>query len=191
MESGESPLRIRDTRHGGLTRLFAELGYTVGAEIGVEQGRYSEEICRANPAVRLYCIDPWQAYDRYADHVSQRKLDGFYDEAMQRLRVFNTVVIRKTSMEAVKEFRLSLLDFVYIDGNHEFEFVVNDIIQWAKIVRPGGIVAGHDYKREGAERTPIPFHVIEAVQAYTSAYHIKPWFIWTKDKCPSWMWVKP
>src|SRR3990167_9075686 len=72
------PIRVHLSRHGGLTKLWHELSYKVGAEIGVEQGYFSKEICRDNPGVRLFCIDPWQAYSRYKDHVSQEKLDGFY-----------------------------------------------------------------------------------------------------------------
>lgn len=184
------PLSIPDTRHGGLTGLWHDLGYTTGAEIGVEAGRFSEEICRANPGVKLFCVDPWQAYDRYADHVRQDRLDFFYHIADARLTKYGCELIRKPSLEAVKCFQPGSLDFVFIDANHHFDFVVQDIIAWAPIVRSGGIVAGHDYKPEGSERTPIPFGVIEAVNGYTSAHKICPWFLWKKDKCPSWMWVK-
>jgi len=169
--------------------LWHELGYKVGAEIGVEQGRFSEEICRDNPGVKLYCVDPWQAYDRYVDHVSQPKLDGFYAEAVARLALYNCEIVRKSSMEAVKGFAPGVLDFVFIDGNHAFEFVVNDIIYWARTVRQGGIVAGHDYRNENRNRA-IPFHVIQAIQAYTDAYEIRPWFVMRGDKSASWMFIK-
>ena len=48
-------------------------------------------------------------------------------------------------MEAIKDFEPNSLDFVYIDANHDKEHVTEDIEEWAKIVRPGGIVSGHDY----------------------------------------------
>ena len=185
-----SPISLSLSRHHGLPGVFAELGFTLGAEIGVEQGKYSNHLLRHVPNLQLWCVDPWQTYDRYKDHVEQAKLDSFYAEAQERLRGLNAVVHRSTSMDAVTDVPENLLDFVYIDGNHDFEFVVNDIIEWTKRVRPGGIVAGHDFKREGREKRPIPFHVIEAVTAYTSAYHIRPWFVLKGDKCPSWMFVK-
>lgn len=179
------------SRHtGGLTKLFYELGYTVGAEIGVEQGKYSEELCRDNPNLKLFSIDPYKTYTRYADHVSQEKLDGFYNEAVIRLKPYNCTLIRKSSLSAVKEFKPNSLDFVYIDANHEFEYVIQDIIWWAKTVRVGGIVAGHDYKSEGEEKTQIPFHVIQAVNAYTDSYKINPVFLTRRDKCPSWFFVR-
>lgn len=189
---GPVPLRI--SRHSELLQLWRDLDYRVGAEIGTEEGRYAEEICRALPGVKLYCVDPYQAYDRYADHVSQSRLDHFYNVARSRLlkqNHFDVEFIRAPSLEGVQRFKPGSLDFVFIDGNHHFDFVVQDIIAWEPIVRAGGIVAGHDYKPEGSETTPIPFGVIEATNAYTTAHKIRPWFITTRDKCPSWFWVKP
>lgn len=189
--SARTPIEFRLSRHGGLTTLWRELGYKVGAEIGTEQGKFSEEICCANPEVKLYCVDPWQAYDRYADHVSQSKLDGFYAEAVERMKRYNCEIIRKASTEAVGDFAECSLDFVFIDGNHHFDFVVRDIIEWSRKVRQGGMVSGHDYRQEGKEKKPIPFHVIQATNAYTDAYKIRPWFVMRGDKCASWMWIKP
>ena len=187
-----NPIRLRMSRHRELLELWHDAGYKVGAEIGVETGRFSEEICRAIPGVKLYCIDPWQAYDRYADHVSQSRLNNFYNVTVSRLRntnQFDAEIMRETSLEASKRFKFGSLDFVFIDGNHHFDFVVQDIIAWTPIVRAGGIVSGHDYKPEGSEHIPIPFGVIEAVQAYTTAHKISPWFVTKGDKCPSWLWV--
>lgn len=184
------PITIPISRHRELVSLFREVGFKFGVEVGTEQGKFAEEICKANPEVKLFCVDPWQSYARYKDIRSQGKLDAYYEEAKTRLAPYNCQLVRKTSMDAVKAFTDELIDFVYIDGNHDFEYVVNDVIYWTKIVRPGGIVAGHDYRKEERNGS-IPFHVIQAVNAYTSSYHINPWFILNgKDKCASWMWVK-
>jgi len=188
-----SPISLHMSRHRELLELWREAGYKVGAEIGTEEGRYAEEIFRAIPGVKLFCIDPYKAYPRYADTVSQSRLDHFHRVAIHRLNEqnqFNAEIIRETSLEAVKRFKPNSLDFVFIDGNHHFDFIVQDIIAWAPIVRAGGMVCGHDYKPEGHEQTPIPFGVIEAVNAYTSAHKILPWFVTKGDKCPSWLFVK-
>lgn len=192
LDPTQPPIQLRMSRHREFLELWHDLGYQTGAEVGVETGRYSEEICRAMPGVKLYCIDPWQTYDRYADHVSQSRLEHFYNATVNRLTVqnqFNVDIIRETSLEAVARFEPASLDFVFIDGNHHFDFVVEDIIAWSPIVRPGGIVAGHDYKPEGGEKIRIPFGVIEAVNAYTTAHKISPWFVTRGDKCPTWFWV--
>lgn len=184
------PIRMPISRHRELLTLWHDLGYREIVEIGTEGGRYAEEICRANPQAHLTCVDPWLAYDRYEDHVSQPKLDDFYAAATARLAPYNATLIRAASLDAAPRFADGSLDAVFIDGNHHFDFVVRDIIAWAPKVRIGGMVAGHDYKPEGSERTPIPFGVIEAVTAYTTAHKIAPYFITTRDKCPSWFWIK-
>ena len=88
-------------------------------------------------------------------------------------------------MEAVKGFKKDTLDFVFIDGNHEFSFVLDDITKWAKVVRPGGIVFGHDY---------MPDHdgVMRTVQEYITKNKIYPWFILhVRGQADCWMFVKP
>ena len=185
-----SPIGLRLSRHGGLTRLWAELGYKIIVEVGTEQGKFAAEICRDNPSAKLYCVDPYMAYDRYEQHQTQEKLERFYGEAQARLALCNVVFVRAPSLEGVELFGDGELDAVFIDANHAYEYVKADIEAWAPKVRAGGMVAGHDYKHEGQERKPLPFGVIQAVTEYTAAHGISPYFITKRDKCPSWFWIK-
>lgn len=171
-----------------LARLFAELDFKTGAEIGVEEGAYTEVLCRENPQATIYAIDAWMAYKGYREHVSQDKLNGFYTNALKRVSGLNCRVLREFSMDAARKFDDGELDFVYIDANHDFQFVVNDLAEWQKKVRAGGIVAGHDYRKT---KNNMPFHVIQATQAFTSAYRISPWFVLRGDhRAASFMWIK-
>lgn len=191
------PIEIPNTGRDDLARLFGELGFTRGAEIGIERGVYSEVLCKSNPGVMLYCVDAWQAYRGYRDHVSQEKLDGFYQETKQRLAPFGCQFVRAFSMDAVKQFEDRSLDFVYLDANHELPFVMFDLIEWSKKVKRGGIVAGHDYYQ--STRMDTKNHVVYAVDAYVRSYRIKPWFLLgtkvkvdgeVREKSRSWFWVK-
>ncbi len=178
-----SPIQLDISREVEFPVLLQELGFRVGVEIGVEQGKFSETLCKANPNLKLYSIDPWEAYMRGSHVVPQDKLNRYFAEALERLKPYNCEIIRRYSLDMVRKFKPNTLDFVYIDGNHEFEYVMQDIIEWAKRVRPGGMVAGHDY-----------YHfrlagVVEAVNAYTDAHGIKEWFV-TGEKEASWFWVK-
>ena len=193
--TARSPIEISNIGRDDLARLFAELGYTRGAEIGVEQGLYSEILCKANPKLHLYCIDAWTAYSGYREYVTQAKIDQFYAISRERLSAYNCELIGKFSIDAVNDFKDGSLDFVFIDGNHTFMHVVQDITLWSRKVRAGGIVSGHDYIR----RRPTQTHVVEAVNGYTSSYSIHPWFLLgtraktlgqVRDKARSWMWVK-
>jgi len=183
------PIRLTLSRHTDLVRLWAELGYNRGAEIGVDRGRYSEQICQANPGVQLYCVDPWIVYGGYIEMRLQDRLNSNMRATVRRLKPFGCIVKQAFSMDAVKEFEDGSLDFVYVDGNHTYEYVVQDIAEWSRKVRSGGMVSGHDYMRS---RDPVksPCHVIEAVDGYTTSYKISPWFVMQGDRCPSWFWVK-
>lgn len=161
--------------------LFANLSFHKGAEIGVQRGNFSKQICEANRNVSLICVDPWMPNGK---KYTQERQDRLYTECVNNLKDYDVTILKKTSMEAVKEIQLESLDFVYIDGNHHFNFVMEDIIHWSERVRPGGIVACHDY------HYATNGGVIYAVNAYTQAHHIDPWYV-TKEAQPTAYWVKP
>jgi len=154
-----------------LARLFTG----AGAEIGVYRGEFSEVISQY--AQKLYCID---SYRGYASH-DQADLDDAYKIAQRRLP--DAEFMRRSSMDAVNKFQKDSLDFVYIDGNHYWMRISEDIYYWARKVRPGGIVAGHDYFL--SQWT----HVKPVVDSYAAAYG-KIVLTTNEMKYPSWWFVK-
>lgn len=183
----------------GLAELFAELGFEYGVEIGTDRGEYAEVLCKANPSLTLYCIDPWKA-EAYESNqqpesfVDQSFFDKRYQETVDRLKPYNATILRKTSMEALNDCRDNACDFVYIDGNHDFLNVTQDIHYWLKKVKSGGILAGHDYVRYPSRKFN---HVQKVVNAYTTSYHLLPVFLVTptdkglkRDRYRSWFLVK-
>jgi predicted O-methyltransferase YrrM len=142
------------------------------------------------PEAHLFLVDPWKAYRGYRDHVSQEKLDGFYEATEKRMaavRESGYTLVRRFSMDALKYFKDGQLDFAFIDANHSFDFVMEDIIHWSKKVRPNGIVSGHDYfVGKGNRNHQVPI----AVRAYTEAHNISPWFVCRGDHSPTWFYVK-
>mgnify|MGYP001568332678 CR=1 FL=1 len=126
-----------------LAKYFAELGFKSGAEIGVAEGRYSEILCQNIPSLELIAIDTWDNYrtDRRAagSHQTGEEL------TKERLSPYKATIVKKASMDAVKDIADESLDFVYIDADHSYQAVKDDIREWAKKVRKGGIVSGHDY----------------------------------------------
>lgn len=182
------PFEILGTRHKDLLNWFRDLNFTKGAEIGVEAGVFSEEICKANPQLTLYCIDPWRAYLEYIEHTTQEELDKLYDEAVNRLKPYKCNIVRSFSEDAYKLFDDESLDFVYIDGNHEFLQVAADITNWSPKVRKGGIVAGHDFRRNSRKYIN---DVKDVVSAYAYAKQINPWFVLKEPiEASTWFWVK-
>jgi len=170
-----------------------------GAEIGVAEGIHAEILCRENPGVKLHCVDIWEQYPGYEEYSN---IEEVYQEAIKRLKPYKVVFHKEFSMKALRHFEDESLDFVYIDGAHNFVNVAMDVSEWAKKVRPGGIVFGHDYKFHGAYldkgRQRHPVHVKPVVDAYVMAHNIKPFFVLEnniKDPTfgrdnPGWMFVK-
>ena len=178
-----------------LYRLFEGLGLDRGAEIGVEGGGNAAAMLAANPRLHLLGVDAWTPYREYGDYRRPSRLQGFYEQAQQHTAPYadRCRLVRAFSMDAVRDVPTESLDFCYIDGNHEFDYVMQDLIEWSKRVAPGGIVAGHDYHRLPKRRV----QVIEAVTAYRQAHGIEEFWVFggqcptEHDIPPSWFWVKP
>lgn len=187
------PFEIPDCSRDDLPDFFKQMGYKVGAEIGVDIGDYTEKLSQAG--LTVYAIDPYLKYEHYKPY-NQVEFDLLYEQTRKRLAPYpNCTIIRKTSMEAAKDIPDESLDFVYIDGNHEFRYVAEDIAEWSKKVRSGGVIAGHDY----IYATWV-CHVIYVVHAYIQAHKIDNWYLLGRKKAPegekrdryrSFMWIKP
>lgn len=181
----KSPITLKDVDRADLASAFAELGLTNGVEIGTEEGKYAEVLCRENPDLQLTCIDPWEPYIGYREHVTPMVYEALMWLAQDRLAPYHVTFLRQYADDAVTAFADGSLDFVYIDGNHSLPYVLNDIRLWAPKVRSGGIVAGHDY----ANRRRCD--VIDAVTGYTAEKGIRPLIVLGREKSPSWLWVQP
>ena len=121
------------------------------AEIGVFRGESSKLFRLVFPKASLFLIDPWKPDASYltpeAAPISYNAED--YEEAYRLVQAQfqndpDTTILRQGSLQAAGLVP-DELDLVFIDGDHSYEAVKQDIALWAPKVRPGGIVAGHDY----------------------------------------------
>ncbi|SRR6266496_4522936 len=164
------------SRRNEFIQMLREREAKLGVEVGTDHGVYAKQLCEGIPELFLYCIDPWTAYIEGKDVKSQKDVDKIYEEAKERLKPYQCSLNKGTSMNEVKYFNDNSLDFVFIDGNHSYDYVLEDITEWTKKVKPGGIIAGHDYKLDAINK----YGVIEAVNKYVKDNHIAPWFIMQK-----------
>src|SRR3990167_11498575 len=193
-----APVDIPDCGRDDLPAFFVEMGYRIGAEIGTSEGVYAEKICKAG--LKLYAIDPWKSYADYyggTDHF-QKKMDRQYEEAKILLAPYDCTILKKTSMEALADIPDESLDFVYIDGNHDFMYVAQDLFEWSKKVKKGGVIAGHDYFYS-QPRVYDSIHVKYVVDAYVRAFGINQWYVIgrkdkvegeVRDRPRSFFWIK-
>jgi predicted O-methyltransferase YrrM len=121
---------------------LAEFAATLdGVVLMVEVGSWiGESACIFAPHVEmLLCVDPWP------DYRGQRG-DDVYAAWVEATAAFaNVAAMRKSSIEAARKFDDGSLDSVYIDALHDYESVKADIMAWRPKLKPGGILAGHDY----------------------------------------------
>lgn len=146
-------LEISDFGRIQLADLLHQLDAKVAVEIGVAAGWYSEVLMKANPQMKLYGVDPWIRYEGYTDYMLAKTFQNLEEQAHQRLDKFpNYTFLKEFSMDALKRFENNSLDFVYLDGNHSDPYISEDIREWFKKIKPGGILAGHDYVRTAPAR---------------------------------------
>jgi SAM-dependent methyltransferase len=137
----------------------------VVAEIGVDLGDFSEKILALNRPRELHLIDPWTIDGgEYSQGLpngtgpaadSPRKLDIVARFAFVRDRFASdidgggVVLHRKTSTAAAADFPDDSFDWVYIDGNHSYEFVRQDLELYVRKLKPGGYIVCDDYHYAG------------------------------------------
>ena len=175
-----------DIRPSCFDRLLVGKKDLVGAEIGVYAGDHAQEMFKKLDIKKLYLIDPYELYPAYAGHRlgtrGWRSLPGVMMYAKKILkekgyaeRIVWLIMMANEAVNKVNE----PLDFVYIDGNHDYGFVMDDITNWAPKVKEGGLVGGHDYG-------PSRYGVYEAVNDYCSKNNIEfqveggEWMFWKK-----------
>lgn len=105
----------------------------------------------------MWLVDPWtrQPDKVYRESTNQdADFNSWYDAcaAWAGTTSGRVGIIRKLSVEAAKHFGEAVLDWVYIDGNHSYEAVVDDIHAWLPKLKPGGLIGGHDYLNDTATK---------------------------------------
>lgn len=120
-------------------------------EIGTHRADFAEIILRKWSGNHLYCIDPWYNHPEYEEQAQYLWGSGNRDEdfgiAKERLRVTGKkhTMLKGRSKDFVSKFNDNTFDFIYIDGDHSYKAVNYDLNSWWSKVKPGGIVAGHDF----------------------------------------------
>jgi hypothetical protein len=151
------------TREGRRDFLLREMPRrSICAEIGVFMGNFSADILRLVNPGKLHLIDPWK-YESSATYreswyggekgASQDHLDSIYDSVLRRfnaeIAAATVCVHRASSSEASTAFPDGYFDWIYIDGNHLYEFVKDDLESYYPKVKKGGYIAGDDYGEGG------------------------------------------
>jgi hypothetical protein len=192
LEQKGTPFQLINNRREDLPEFFKDRGYRVGAEIGVYKGDFTRLFCQNG--FKMYAVDPWLAYSDYFHlKADQAQMEREYERAKIKLAPYDCTIIRKIALEALNDIPDESLDFVYIDGNHDFLHATEDIWWWSRKVKRGGVISGHDYWNGRHQHLCDVKWVLDGI---TQALHIKNWYvIGEEDKPqhtkPSWFWLRP
>ena len=148
-------------------------------EIGVDAGEHAKSMLKELNIERLYLIDAYKYYEDYLNTEENRKrvrrrLITNEKKAKNKLSNYSykIVWIKKMSDDAIND--VPMVDFIYIDGNHDYPYVKKDIeLYWEKL-KKGGILAGHDISWQGVSKAFCEF-----VEKYKLNPHISrmDWWI--------------
>ncbi len=169
-------------------------GFTRLAEVGVREGKHLQSLLRSKPEV-MVAVDIWRD-DGVPEHndrgEKQPTLDRFYEDVCALAKNYPCLrVVREYSEKAALLFENGYFDFVYLDADHRYQSVANDISAWWPKVRRGGVIAGHDYVKAvvGVSKTRIG--VVQAVTELAAfagqAVHTTA----TRERFASWFLRKP
>jgi hypothetical protein len=135
------------TREELIPQLLNKNNAMVGVELGVFRGEFSK-VLLDNWSGCLYMIDPWQPLgDEYNDACDDAQLYNLYAAATKNIKGHESrgFMLRGLGKELLDLFADESLDFIYIDANHAYDHVKQDLAMWYPKLKPGGLFAGHDY----------------------------------------------
>ena len=141
-------------KHGiALDSLIREKNLKVIAEIGIEYGKLLKHLLKSPSSEVIeeyWAVDPWKPVGlKYGPKLGYRTGQEWfelYKTICECMRQFQQLrVLKMSSVEAASLFHEKYFDFVYIDGDHCYIAVMDDILAWLPKVKEGGIIGGHDY----------------------------------------------
>ena len=128
--------------------------FSIGIEIGVNEGNFSERILEIVQPKKLYLVDPWkfeagESYTAGEIIKDQKTLDVRFQNVSKKftneIKNGQIVIKRNISEEILFKFDDNYFDWIYIDGNHFYEFVKKDLELCYPKLKDDGFITGDDY----------------------------------------------
>ena len=123
------------------------------AEIGVWKGAFCKFMLKrcGHSISKYYLIDPWRHLDEWNKpyNIINDKFEKIYKKLMKELentgKMNKIRILRGTTSEVIDKIKDSELDLIYIDGDHTFNGITNDLKLCIPKVSKNGIVGGDDF----------------------------------------------
>lgn len=125
---------------------FVEVGVYSGASVCFLASELKKR--RGPGAFDLYAVDLWERANEagYTDLKMDLEVWNVFCARLDATDTRDSIhVLKADSTEAANRFAPASVDFVFIDADHSYAAVKRDIDVWLPKVKPGGMIAGHDY----------------------------------------------
>ena len=171
----------------GLLELCSSVKQYIGddnlqlVEVGSYCGESGGIIANTFPNSTLNCVDPWEKYTEEGSTYDLNEQELVLKEAE---RIFDSTTgtfpdVRKNKMPSIEYAKLTepnSIDFIYIDGNHQYSSVIEDLNMWFEKVKVGGVIAGHDFGWAPVSRAIYEFFDRPPVSVFSDG----SWFYFKK-----------
>lgn len=136
-----------------LAKLAQQRGWTLGAELGVYEGATSDHLLTVCPTLQMVGVDVWLPIEggpkdkktgfspKPADVIHKAFVKALAVQTKHRERFH---IVAQRTVKAATLMHAMQFDFVFVDASHVTADVVADIRAWTPLVRPGGMMLGHD-----------------------------------------------
>jgi predicted O-methyltransferase YrrM len=141
---------------------YLEIGTFYGANLISVANSYA-----AHPDSKMYCIDPWCDYEDYPEY--KGKQESTYARFVQNIEAngltSKVTTLRGFSHEKVPTLPDDYFDMIYVDGNHEPEYVLEDAVLCFRKLKVGGYMIFDDYGWGGPDLTK------RGIDGFLNGYH--------------------
>ena len=166
-----------------LIKLISNRPHSLCCEIGVHAGETTISLLENLPKIDKYhAVDPWESYEKYngttyrkPGHKRLKTWSSVMQNFLNVTKPFSDKVIihRMTSVEATQSFEDEYFDWIFIDANHDYPYIKENLMIWTPKVKVGGIVSGHDYnngKWSGIKKAVDEFVPKDKLNVITDCY---------------------
>ena len=125
----------------------------------------------------MYCIDPWEDYNDYPEYKNQQSsIYKSFIENVENSGVKDKIIIKRGfSNNEILKLEDNLFDIIYIDGNHEPEYVLEDAVLSFRKLKINGIIIFDDYGWGGPDLTK------KGIDGFLSGYHKRITYLGLRD----------
>ena len=169
MRRGEGLCFIGDTDRDTALTFFNKNGGVV-CEVGVYKGDFAEVILKKLTPQSLLLVDKWDF--NFTETGSGREIDSFELVKNRFSGNKNVGFVKGDSIAVAKRMSDNHFDMIYVDADHSYYGVLEDLVRLSSKVKSDGVLCGHDFldyemfRRFEGHKSRKGFGVIEAVQTF-------------------------